>query len=85
DRRQKLLFLTDDGSAVLDTVAAAVDRTQQRILAPLNPDEQALFIALLERIVDQNNAPSPAPYPDSAKTSPGGSRVERSDPAATGV
>lgn len=61
DRRQKLLSLTETGAAVLDAVEPAVERVQQRLLEPLNPQERAVFMALLERVVDENNENSRAP------------------------
>jgi len=62
DRRQKLLSLTEEGERVLASVEPAVERTQRRILGPLSPEECATFMALLERIVDENNEASRAPY-----------------------
>lgn len=64
DRRQKLLSLTDEGRRVLAAVEPAVERTQQRILAPLSPDESRIFVALLEKLVDENNEASRAPFKD---------------------
>ena len=61
DRRQKLLSLTGEGQRVLDAVEPAVERSQARILAPLTPEERATFVALLERVVDENNDASRAP------------------------
>ncbi|MBV5335643.1 MarR family transcriptional regulator, partial [bacterium] len=61
DRRQKLVSLTEAGRAMLDMVEPAVERVQRRLLAPLDPDEQAVFTALLGRVVDENNESSRAP------------------------
>jgi MarR family transcriptional regulator, lower aerobic nicotinate degradation pathway regulator len=61
DKRTKRLFPTAAGSALLDAVAAAVDRAQQRILAPLAAGERDAFMAMLARLVDLNNSFSRAP------------------------
>jgi DNA-binding MarR family transcriptional regulator len=61
DKRQKRLYPMAAGAALLDTVAAAVDRAQQRILAPLAPEERHAFMAMLGRLVDINNVHSRAP------------------------
>lgn len=61
DRRQKLLSLTDVGVAVLDAVEPAVVKAQERMLEPLEPAQRAVFMALLERLVDENNENSRAP------------------------
>ncbi|WP_029009254.1 MarR family winged helix-turn-helix transcriptional regulator [Azospirillum halopraeferens] len=67
DRRQKLLSLTEEGLRVLEAVEPAVERSQARILAPLTPEERAIFTALLERIVDENNEASRAPLKEGAR------------------
>ncbi|PWC31605.1 MarR family transcriptional regulator [Azospirillum sp. TSO22-1] len=67
DRRQKLLSLTDEGRRVLEQIEPAVERTQQRILAPLGAEERATFMALLERVVDENNEASRAPYKETSR------------------
>lgn len=61
DRRVRRLTLTPAGAALLAAVVPAMQRAQARILAPLAPDEQAQFMALLERLVAANNALSRAP------------------------
>jgi len=61
DRRIKLLRLSDSGRALLREVEAAVERAQQRIVAPLQPDERKTFLRLLARLVEANNALSRAP------------------------
>lgn len=62
DRRQKLLWVTDEGLAILDRMAPIVQRTQERILAPLTPREADRFMALLGKVVDANNEISRAPF-----------------------
>lgn len=66
DRRQKLLSLSDQGRAVLQAVEPAVERTQDRILAPLTPEERHSFLGLLNKLVDNNNEISRAPYKEYA-------------------
>jgi len=61
DRRIKILHITRAGEALLDDVAARVEATQQRILAPLDAAERAAFMRLLVKLVDVNNEASRAP------------------------
>jgi DNA-binding MarR family transcriptional regulator len=67
DKRTKQLRATAAGAALLDAVAAAVDRAQQRILAPLGPAERAAFMAMLALLVDLNNGQSRAPLRRAAR------------------
>ncbi|MBN9461327.1 MAG: MarR family transcriptional regulator [Burkholderiales bacterium] len=61
DRRVKLLRLSAAGQALLRQLDEAVERAQQRIVAPLRPAERKLFIRLLAQLVESNNALSRAP------------------------
>ncbi len=61
DRRVKRLRLSEAGRALLRAVDAAVERAQQRIVAPLRPEERRTFIRLLTQLVESNNALSRAP------------------------
>lgn len=61
DRRVKLLRLSSAGQALLRELDAAVERAQQRIVAPLRPAERKTFIRLLAQLVESNNALSRAP------------------------
>jgi DNA-binding MarR family transcriptional regulator len=61
DRRVKILDLTEAGRHLLREVEPAVVRAQGRILAPLDPAEQALFMSLLSRLVELNNGASRVP------------------------
>ena len=61
DRRLKLITVTPEGDALLDAVEAAVDRTQERILAPLRPAQRRQFTEMLKRVVNLNNEHSRAP------------------------
>jgi DNA-binding MarR family transcriptional regulator len=61
DRRIKILHITPEGEALLDGVAARVEATQERILAPLDAADRATFMRLLVKLVDVNNEASRAP------------------------
>lgn len=61
DRRKKNLFITPTGRRLIASVDAAVNRVQQRLIAPLNPKEQSQLMALLARIASANNEYSRAP------------------------
>jgi DNA-binding MarR family transcriptional regulator len=61
DRRIKVLKLTAAGSALVRDAEPAVRRAQERILAPLRPDDRARLMALLGRLVHLNNEASRAP------------------------
>lgn len=60
DRRVKLLHLTQAGSLVLQIMEPAVERVQQRILAPLPAGERAQLTALLARLVELHAETLPA-------------------------
>jgi len=51
DRRVRLTTLTGAGRNLLDKMDAPVSRAHARTIAALSPDEQALFVAFLQRIV----------------------------------
>jgi DNA-binding MarR family transcriptional regulator len=61
DRRIKRIALTKAGHALLEEIEAAVERTQTKILEPLSPKEQQIFLELLTKLVNINNAYSRAP------------------------
>lgn len=61
DRRARCLKLTAAGRELLAAVVPAMQRAQTRMLEPLQPDERAQFLALLQRVVQHNNAHSRAP------------------------
>ncbi len=56
DRRIKLIDLSPAGRALLHRVGPAVQRVQERILAPLDPAERRDFIRILQRLADPRNA-----------------------------
>lgn len=51
DRRRMLLHLTDDGISLIDGLRGGIEEMTDRVLAPLNPEEQSQLRALLKRIV----------------------------------
>lgn len=61
DRRVNHLQATPAGSHLLKDMHPLLDRSDKRILAPLDATEQAVFMALLERLVQANNVHSRAP------------------------
>ena len=61
DKRNKELFLSAKGAAVLRRAHPLAWAIQDRILAPLDAKERRLFVALLAKLVDSNNTLSRAP------------------------
>lgn len=61
DKRLKLLFLSREGAALLRNVEGAVERVQERLLAPLNAAERKQFMKLLTRLAALNNEVTSAP------------------------
>lgn len=61
DRRRKVIKLSPRGSAVLKQAAAALSRTSERILAPLQADQRAVFMSLLLQLTSQLNFESRTP------------------------
>lgn len=61
DKRVKLLHATPRGRKVLSAVMPAVDRAQERMLAPLRPADRQTLMQLLEQLVDLNNESSRVP------------------------
>ena len=67
-RRQRLLFLTEEGESVLANVVREVNKLRTSLLSSLEPDEQKDLMRLLRRFVEVNAGRSrvPAEGPDSA-------------------
>lgn len=65
DRRVKLVSLTEEGQAVATAIQPAMLLAQERILAPLNIEQQQQFMTLLNTLVEGNNELSRAPVPPS--------------------
>jgi DNA-binding MarR family transcriptional regulator len=61
NRRQRALTITPQGEQLLASLVPATQRLRQRLLAPLSATEQRQFMALLSRLVDENNDQSRAP------------------------
>ena len=61
DKRVRRLTLTAAGDALLATVAPAMQRAQERMLAPLRKAERAEFMRMLRTLVNANNEHSRAP------------------------
>jgi DNA-binding MarR family transcriptional regulator len=61
DKRIKVLHLTRDGARTLQEIEPGVVKAQERMLAPLKPEDQRRFMALLAQVVELNNDASRAP------------------------
>src|SRR5882724_4087465 len=61
DRRKQLLNATARGREVIRKIQPMIDRSEQRLLAPLNPSDRRKFIELLTQLVDMNNVYSRGP------------------------
>jgi DNA-binding MarR family transcriptional regulator len=61
DKRIKLLKLSPQGRDVVRRAEAAVRRTQDRILAPLDPNNRRVLLTLLAQLVELNNEASRVP------------------------
>lgn len=61
DRRVRLLALTPAGVALLRKIEPGMLRAQDRMLAPLPPEQRGLFMTMLETLVEGNNKLSRAP------------------------
>jgi DNA-binding MarR family transcriptional regulator len=55
DRRARLASLTPRGQALTGGMYAAMQRAQDRFLAPLTQAERDAFMAMLVRLIDANN------------------------------
>src|SRR5579871_615179 len=64
DSRVKLLYLTALGKKTLAAAAPAVERAQERMLAPLGASDQRRLMQLLAQLVHLNNETSRAPQRD---------------------
>ena len=56
DHRQKLMDLTQRGKTMLTKMQRLAARADERAMAPLDPAERALFLSLLEVLVNGGNA-----------------------------
>ncbi|WP_020652769.1 MarR family winged helix-turn-helix transcriptional regulator [Massilia niastensis] len=74
NRRQRALSITAEGERLLRDMEPGAQRIRQRLLAPLSEEEQALFMGLLSRLVQENNEQSRAPLalPGASEAKPQG-------------
>jgi len=56
DKRVRLLSVTPAGKKLLEGVMPAMLRAQERMLAPLAKADRPKFMAMVKRIVEENNA-----------------------------
>ena len=56
DKRVRLLSVTPAGKKLLQSVMPAMLRAQNRMLAPLPQADRSKFMAMVKRIVEENNA-----------------------------
>ena len=61
NRRQRALSITATGKQLLSELIPAVQRLRKRLLSPLQENEQAQFMQLLDKLVRGNNTESRAP------------------------
>ena len=61
DQRANIVSISAAGERLHDAALPAVERAQQRILAPLDAAESRVLLQLLEKLADANNAFSRAP------------------------
>jgi DNA-binding MarR family transcriptional regulator len=61
DRRCHVLNATAKGKKIIAEIGPMLDRIQERLLAPLSPDEKVVFLSLLTKLVQVNNIYSRVP------------------------
>jgi len=61
NRRQRALYVTDAGRDLLQSTAPGIGRLHHRVLEGFTPQEEALFMGLLTKLVQTNNSKSRAP------------------------
>lgn len=52
DKRSKTMQATPAGKALLKVSLPRVERVQERLLAPLSPDERETFLRLIKAVID---------------------------------
>nr|WP_168879886.1 MarR family transcriptional regulator [Rhizobium sp. P28RR-XV]NLR88443.1 MarR family transcriptional regulator [Rhizobium sp. P28RR-XV] len=57
DKRVKLVYLASEGEKLLQAVEPAVERVQQRLLAPLSPESRETMMRLLTELVSLHSDP----------------------------
>lgn len=73
DRRRKTLVLTPQGRALMRRAAPAIERTSDRLLAPLRADQRKHFVELLLQLTGNLNQASRSPVTAPAEGVPSGS------------
>ncbi len=66
DRRAKLVRLSPTGRRLLRKVTPAVQRVQERLLAPLPEADRDTFVRLLAQLAELHNDVTPAPLRSAA-------------------
>lgn len=61
NRRQRQLYLTEEGQALLRKTVPGVARLHERLFEGFSPDEEEQFMQLLKKLVHLNNSKSRAP------------------------
>ncbi|NMM43405.1 MarR family transcriptional regulator [Rhodospirillaceae bacterium KN72] len=61
DRRAKVVRITEEGRELVRGMRPAMERAQEKLLAPLSEDEQGQFMDFIRRLVEANNDASRAP------------------------
>ena len=61
DKRRKTLVLTPQGRALMQRAAPAIQRTSDRLLAPLRASQRRLFVELLLQLTGELNRASRSP------------------------
>ena len=61
DKRRKTLVLTPRGRALMRRAASAIERTSERLLAPLDPNDRGMFVELLLQLAGALNESSRSP------------------------
>ncbi|OFA03914.1 MarR family winged helix-turn-helix transcriptional regulator [Duganella phyllosphaerae] len=69
NRRQRALTITGAGEQQLEDMIPGAQRLRRRLLAPLTGPEQLQFMALLTKLVQENNEQSRAPLTPSPNSS----------------
>jgi DNA-binding MarR family transcriptional regulator len=64
DRRKRSLELTPAGHELLSKLKTPATRAVERLLAPLDPEERAVFLRLLDKLTHAFNATSRVPLLD---------------------
>jgi DNA-binding MarR family transcriptional regulator len=61
DRRSRQSMITEEGFRAMKSLHESMMAAQRRLLAPLSPRNQEVFLKLLSTLVDANNEYSRAP------------------------